>query len=94
MRALGEDPADFQELLHGLWEVYNPVGASREGVVIHLARAMWLANRADRMQEVYAMPQAQDVSKGREDRRNAHMAALQKTPAFHDVLENKMVRCV
>ncbi|MGA3326733.1 MAG: hypothetical protein ABSF45_19890 [Terriglobia bacterium] len=94
MRALGEDPAHFQELLDRPWEEYNAVGVPREGLVIRLARAMWLANRADRMQEVYAMPQAQDVSNGREDSRNAHMAALQKTPAFHDVLENKWVRRV
>ena len=55
MRALGEDPAHLQKLLDGLWELYNPVGASREGVVIHLARARWLANRADPMQELYAV---------------------------------------
>jgi len=40
MRALGEEPADFQELLEGLWGEYNPAGASQEGVVISLGRAM------------------------------------------------------
>jgi len=51
MRALGENPADFQELLEALWEEWNPVGSLQEGVVIRLARSMWLANRADRSQE-------------------------------------------
>jgi len=48
MRALGEDPADFQELLETLWEEWNPVGTLQEGVVIRLARVLWLMNRADR----------------------------------------------
>ena len=42
MRGLGEDPADFQELLEALWEEWNPVGSLQEGVVIRLARVMWL----------------------------------------------------
>ncbi len=48
MRALGEDAAHFQELLEGLWEEYDPVGVSQEGVVIRLARATWLTNRTVR----------------------------------------------
>ncbi len=79
MRALGEDPVHFQKLLEGLWEEYNPVGASQEGVVIRLARAMWLMNRADRMQEGYAVRQAQNVSSGRQDRMHARMMRLKMT---------------
>ena len=71
MRALGEDPAHFQGLLEGLWENYNPTDAAQEGLVIRLARATWLMNRADRMQEGYAVRQAQDVSSGRQDRLHA-----------------------
>jgi hypothetical protein len=76
MRALGEDPAQFQELLEGFWEEYNPVGIPQEGLVIRLARATWLQNRADRMQEGYAVRQAQDVNKGRKDRLHAQMLRL------------------
>ena len=65
LRALGEDPAQFQELVEGLWEEWNPAGSMQEGLVIRLARATWLMNRADRMQEGYAVRQAQDVSSGR-----------------------------
>jgi hypothetical protein len=79
MRALGEDPAQFQKLLEGLWEEYNPVGPSQEGVVIRLARALWLANRADRMQEGYAVRQAQDVNRERQDRLHAQMMRLKIT---------------
>jgi hypothetical protein len=52
MRALGEDPAQFQELVEELWEEYQPVGASQEGLVIRIARCIWLINRADRIRKV------------------------------------------
>jgi hypothetical protein len=48
-------------------------------VVIRLARAMWLANRADRMQEGYAVRQAQEVNSGRQDRLHAQMMRLKMT---------------
>ena len=79
MRALGEDPAHFQELVQGLWEEYNPSGVSQEGLVIRLARATWLMNRADRMQEGYAMRQAQEVNRGRQDRLHARMMRIKLT---------------
>jgi hypothetical protein len=65
MRALGEDPADFQELLEALWEEWNPVGALQEGLVIGL--------------EGYAVRQAQEVSGGRQDRVHARMMRLKMT---------------
>jgi hypothetical protein len=76
MRALGEDPADFQELLEALWEEWNPVGSLQEGLVIGLARALWLMNRAARMQEGYAVRQALEVNSGRADRLHARMTRL------------------
>jgi len=79
MRALGEDPAQFQELLAGLWEEHNPIGPSQEGLVIRLARATWLQNRADRMQEGLTVRQAQEVSSGRQDRTHAQMMRLKMT---------------
>ena len=79
LRALGEEPAHFQELLEGLWETYNPTDAAQEGLVIRLARATWLMNRADRMQEGYAVRQARDVSNGREDRLHVQMMRLKIT---------------
>ncbi|MGO8788220.1 MAG: hypothetical protein ACLQVL_12675 [Terriglobia bacterium] len=79
MRALGEDPAQFQEMVEGLWEEFNPVGSMQEGLVIRLARATWLMNRADRMQEGYAVRQAQEVNRGRQDRLHARMMRIKLT---------------
>jgi len=79
MRALGEDPAQFQELVEGLWKDFNPAGSMQEGLVIRLARATWLMNRADRMQEGYAVRQAHDISSGRQDRLHAQMMRLKMT---------------
>ena len=41
--------------------------------------AMWLMNRADRMQEGYALRQAKDENLGREDRLHAQMMRLKMT---------------
>jgi len=79
LRAIGEDPAQFEDLLEGLWETYDPTNAAQEGLVIRLARAMWLMNRADRIQEGYAVRQATEVSSGREDRVHAQMMRLKMT---------------
>lgn len=79
LRSLGEEPLRFQELLEGLWVEYEPSGASQEGLVVLLARALWLTNRADRMQEGIALRQAQEFNLGREDRVHAQMMRLKMT---------------
>ncbi len=79
MRALGEDPAHFQKLLERLWEEWNPVGSLQEGVVIRLARVMWLANRSDRSQEGAALRRAQSAGRGRDNRLHARMMRLKMT---------------
>ena len=76
MRALGEDPAHLEELTEGLWLEFDPHGSMQEGLVIRLARATWMMNRADRMQEGYAMRRAQDLNMGRDDRLHAYMMRL------------------
>ena len=79
MRALGENPDHFQELLEGLWETYQPTDTAQEGLVIQLAQATWLLNRAIRMQEGCSVRQAQDVNSGRADRLHAKMMRLKIT---------------
>jgi hypothetical protein len=79
MRALGEDPAHYKQLVEGLWEEYDPAGPSQEGLVIRLARATWLMNRADRMQEGCAVRQAQEAGSGRDDRVHARIMRLKMT---------------
>ena len=79
LRALGEDPAEFQDLLDALWEEWQPTRGLQEELVLRLGRALWLIYRADRMQEGYALRQAQDASVGREDRRHVQMMRLKMT---------------
>jgi hypothetical protein len=79
MRALGEDPAHLQELTEDLWLEFDPRGSMQEGLVIRLARATWLMNRADRMQEGYAVRQAMEVSRGRQDRLHALIMRMKMT---------------
>jgi hypothetical protein len=81
LRALGEDPAQFQELLEGLWKKWNPSDALQQKLVARLARAVWRLERADRMQEGYALRQAKDVNNTREDRLHAQMMRLKMTAA-------------
>jgi hypothetical protein len=79
LRALGEDPAQYQQLLEELWEEWQPVGAMQEGLVLRLRRCLWLTNRADRMLEGCAVQQAQDMNRGRLDRLHAKMMRLKLT---------------
>jgi hypothetical protein len=92
MRALGENPAGFQELLEALWETYRPTDAAQEGLVIRLARATWLLNRADRMQEGYALRQAREVNSGRQDRLHATMMRLKMTAESLERLAQAVAR--
>ncbi|MGD1155033.1 MAG: hypothetical protein ABSA41_04325 [Terriglobia bacterium] len=92
LRALGEDPAQFQELLGRLWEKWNPTDALQEKLVARLARAVWRLDRSDRMQEGYALRQAKDVSIGREDRLHAQMMRLKMTSASLQSLAQSVAR--
>ncbi len=92
LRALGEDPAQYEELLEGLWEEWKPVGAMQEGLVIRLRRCMWLTNRADRMLEGCAVQQAQDMNRGRQDRLHAKMMRLKLTAESLELLVQSVAR--
>ena len=92
LRALGEDPAQFQDLLGRLWEKWNPTDALQEKLVARLARAVWRLDRSDRMQEGYALRQAKDVSLGREDRLHAQMMRLKMTSASLQSLAQSVAR--
>ena len=79
MCALGEDPAQLQSLTEGLWDTYTPADVAQEGLVIALARATWLMNRAARMQEGCAVRQAAEMGRGRQERLHARMMRLAMT---------------
>lgn len=92
LRALGEEPARFKELLERLWAKWDPTDALQEELVARLARAVWRAKRADRMQEGYALRQAQEVNNSRENRLHAHLMRLKMTSASLQLLAQSVAR--
>jgi hypothetical protein len=76
LRALGEDPGEFAAVVKSVWEEWAPASRFQEELVMRLARAIWRMNRADRMQEGYALRQAQEALQGRETRLHARMMRL------------------
>jgi hypothetical protein len=79
LRSLGEEPDQFKKLQEGLWKEFDPAGGLEEGLVMRLARAMWLQHRLDRMQEGNALRRAKDANIGRENRLHAQMMRLRMT---------------
>jgi hypothetical protein len=79
LRGLGEDPAEFEELLEGLRQEFTPVGALQQELVIRLARALWLMDRTDRWQDGAALRRARSAESGRENRLHARMMRLKMT---------------
>src|SRR5208283_4030853 len=60
LRALGEEPEDFDATIKSVREKYAPEGGFEERLAMQLARAMWRLDRADRMQEGCALRQARE----------------------------------
>jgi hypothetical protein len=79
LRCLGEDPAEFEELLRGLYQEFRPRGALQKALVNRLARLVWLMERADRSQEGHAMGRAKSADRGRDNRLHARMMRLKMT---------------
>ncbi len=92
LRDLGEDPAQFQELLEGLWKTYQPADAAQEGLVIHLTRETWQMNRADRMQEGCVARLAQEANSRRQDRLHAQAMRLKITEERFKRLVQRVAR--
>jgi hypothetical protein len=57
LRALGEDPAEFQHLLESLMATWQPADEFESRLVTRLARALWRMERGDRIQESMAVAQ-------------------------------------
>jgi hypothetical protein len=76
LRALGEDPDDFRELLEGLADDRTAAAALRKSLGEHMARAFWRMRRAYRMQEGYALRQAKEEDATREGRLHVRMMRL------------------
>jgi hypothetical protein len=57
LRALGEDPAEFEGLLESLMATWRPADEFETRLVTRLARALWRMERGDRIQESMAVAQ-------------------------------------
>jgi hypothetical protein len=79
LRALGEKPEEFNAIVKAVVEEWNPSSAFQDLLALRLVRALWRANRADRMLEGYALRQAREVNNLREDRLHAEMMRLKMT---------------
>ncbi len=76
LRALGEDPDDFRELLEGLADDRTAAAALRKCLGEHMARAFWRMRRAYRMQEGCALRQAKQEDATRLGRLHVEMMRL------------------
>ena len=79
LRLLGEDPADYEELLQGLREEFRPVGTLPESLVKRLAWVLCLIDRTERRQEGDLLRRAKLADNGRENRLHARMMRLKMT---------------
>jgi len=76
---LGEDAGEFSKMREEFLREWHPAEGLQRRLVERLARAVWRAERADRMQEGQAMRLAKEVNKIREDRLHAQMMRLKLT---------------
>jgi hypothetical protein len=79
LRGLGEDPAQFEELLAGLREEFTPAGALQRKLVTRLARVLLLVDRHDRQLEGDVLRRARIAGNGRDNRIHARMMRLKMT---------------
>ena len=61
LRALGEDPAEFEDLLESLMATWQPADEFETRLVTRLARALWRMERGDRIQESMAVRQLEKL---------------------------------
>jgi hypothetical protein len=79
LRTLGENPAEFRQLLEGLRAASTAATTLEEHLANRLARAVWRVNRVDRMQEGLALQLAQDANWWRDNRLHTQMMKLKMT---------------
>src|SRR5579862_7438 len=81
LRALGEDPADFDALVKAVQQKYAPADEFEEAFVMRLARAMWRMERGDRSLEGHALRQAEEANRWREGHIHAQLMKLKMAGA-------------
>ena len=60
LEVLGEDPREYQALAEAVQNKWQPADAYEQELATRLVRALWRAQRSDRMQEGLALRAAQD----------------------------------
>ena len=76
LRALGENPEDFREVLQGLRDSRTAAASLEARLGERMARALWRMERADRMQEGHALRLARQQEAAREGRLHMQMMRL------------------
>jgi hypothetical protein len=92
LRALGEDPAEFDAVVSALMQKWRPANGFEKLLVMRLARALWGVERGHRMQEGYALRQAKEVNLGREDHLHALMTRQKMASASLQTLAQSVAR--
>ena len=92
LRALGEDPAKFRQLLEELGDQRTASTTLREGLAFRMARSMWRMGRADRMLEGYALRQAREEAAAREGRLHLEMMHIKIAARSWDYLACSVAR--
>ena len=92
LRALGENPEDFKDLLQRLIQTWSPADALQEELIKRLARALWRMGRADRMQEGLALRQAHAANRGRQAHFAERLVSLSVTSAGLQSLAGKVAQ--
>ena len=92
LRALGEDPKEFQALGERLKQTWNPRDEFQEQLVDCLTRGIWRMKRADRMQDGLAFQQAKEANRRRQARFAQQLVAYRITWANLQFLAGKVAQ--
>jgi hypothetical protein len=92
LRSLGENPADFQELLRGLQDKGTAIATLQQRLAHRLARALWRMDRTDRMLEGCALRQAKEEDYTREARLHMQMMRLKMISRNWQLLAQAVAR--
>jgi len=92
LRALGENPEDFREVLQGLRDSRTAAASLEARLGERMARALWRMERADRMQEGHALRLARQQEAGREGRVHMQMMRLKMVSGNWQLLAERVAR--
>jgi hypothetical protein len=92
LRALGEDPDEFLEVLQALRGSWLASDGAQDRLVRCLARAVWRIDRADRIREGHNLRLAKEANDGRERRLHAQIMRMKMTADSLRLLAQSVAR--